>query len=154
MATLIFLSVILSKKWVGEVSPIPQMVSVPLPVSTPTENRTPTLLPSPKIYSELPPIFKKISWCESKNRQFNSDGTVHRGVQNPQDVGKYQINEHYHLEASKALGIDIYTLEGNTRYAFMLYTSNGTRDWNWSKGCWDDQTISTSTWAIRFKQNL
>lgn len=86
--------------------------------------------------------------------QFNSDGTVHRGVQNPQDVGKYQINEGYHLEASRALGIDIYTLEGNTAYALRLYKANGTRDWNWSKWCWDDQTVSSSTWALRFKQNL
>lgn len=144
MATIILvLSASLSIKWVGGDSPTSKNISVPLvTVSTHTENRT------------LPDIFKKIAWCESKNMQFNRDGSVHRGVQNPQDVGKYQINEHYHLEASRTLGIDIYTIEGNTEYAYKLYKANGTRDWNWSKGCWGDQSISTSTWEKRFKDNL
>jgi hypothetical protein len=79
---------------------------------------------------------KKISWCESKNRQFNADGSIHRGEINPQDVGKYQINEFYHLEASRKLGMDIYTEEGNTMYALYLYEHEGTTPWNWSKSCW------------------
>lgn len=149
---ILFLSILLTDSRVGEVSPI-QEEGVPLPVSTSTQ-RVEHLLPSPKTSSELPEIFKKIAWCESKNMQFNSDGTVHRGVQNPQDVGKYQINEGYHLRASQALRIDIYTVEGNTEYAYRLYKANGTRDWNWSKWCWDDQTVSSSTWSLRFKENL
>ena len=103
---------------------------------------------------DIPDILKKIRWCESKNQQFNPDGSVHRGVINPQDVGWFQVKEYYHLEASKKLGIDIYTKEGNLTYALRLYAQNGTRDWNWSKWCWNDQTVSTSTWEMRFKQNM
>lgn len=143
MATLIFLAILLSPQWVREDSPI----------VTVEATSTPVVLIKPVVV-ELPPVFKKIAWCESKNMQFNGDGTVHRGVQNPQDVGKYQINEGYHLEASRALGIDIYTLQGNTEYALRLYKANGTRDWNWSKWCWADETVSSSTWALRFNQNL
>ena len=83
-------------------------------------------------------ILKKIAWCESKNRQFNPDGSVHRGEINPQDTGKYQINEHYHLADSKKLGMDIYTLAGNTAYANYLLKTQGTTPWNWSKHCWGD----------------
>ena len=144
MATIILvLSTSLSIKWVGGDSPAPEKLKADLSIVT---------VQKPKV--ELPSVFKKIAWCESKNMQFNRDGSVHRGVQNPQDVGKYQINEHYHLEASRALGINIYTTEGNTEYAYRLYKANGTRDWNWSKWCWDDQSVSTSTWALRFKENL
>jgi hypothetical protein len=87
---------------------------------------------------DVPDILKKIAWCESRNRQFNDDGTVFRGKINPQDSGKFQINEHYHLKSSIALGFDIYTLEGNTAYAEYLYTKQGTTPWNWSKDCWGD----------------
>lgn len=83
-------------------------------------------------------ILKKIAWCESHNRQFNADGSIHRGEINPQDTGKYQINEHYHLEASIALGMDIYTLAGNTAYANYLLKTQGTTPWNWSRKCWAD----------------
>lgn len=87
---------------------------------------------------EIPAILEKISYCESRNRQFNADGSVHRGEINPQDVGKYQINEHYHLAESRRLGYDIYTLEGNTAYALYLYEHQGTKPWNWSKHCWSN----------------
>jgi len=87
---------------------------------------------------EVPLILKKIRWCESRNRQFNIDGTVHRGKLNPQDVGAFQINEYYHLKESIRLEMDIYTLEGNEDYAMYLYKSQGTRPWSWSSGCHDN----------------
>ena len=82
------------------------------------------------------PILISIAKCESHFTQFESDGSVHRGKVNPQDVGVMQINEHYHLAASKAMGIDIYTLAGNIAYAKILYKQSGTTPWNWSKYCW------------------
>lgn len=82
------------------------------------------------------PVMIEISRCESHFRQFEKDGSVHRGEINPQDVGLFQVNEHYHLEESKKLGIDIYTVAGNIAFAKLLYARNGTRDWNWSKSCW------------------
>lgn len=77
-----------------------------------------------------------IARCESNHRHYNPDGSVLRGKVNSDDVGVFQINEYYHLETSKKLGIDIHTPEGNIKYARFLYNSNGTRDWNWSKSCW------------------
>jgi len=88
------------------------------------------------VIPSVPEILKKISWCESRDRQFKADGSIHRGAVNPQDVGKYQINEYYHLEASRKLGMDIYTEKGNTDYALYLFKHQGTRPWNWSKFCW------------------
>ena len=82
--------------------------------------------------SEIPDILKKIAFCESGNKQFNSDGSVLRGKQNSKDVGKYQINEFYHLANAQKMGIDIYTEEGNTEYALYLYNKNGTKDWRYS----------------------
>lgn len=83
------------------------------------------------------PILKKIATCESENRQFNKDGSVLRGWANSQDVGVMQINEKYHLEASKKLGLNIYTLEGNVDYAKHLYATQGVKPWVHSSSCWD-----------------
>lgn len=83
-------------------------------------------------------IMIKIAWCESRYNQFNPDGSVHRGIINSHDVGIFQINETYHLQDSKRMGINIYTVEGNIAYARYLYKNQGTRPWNWSKEtCWD-----------------
>lgn len=94
---------------------------------------------------EVPLILQEIARCESGGNQFNKDGTVKRGVINPKDVGKFQINEFYHLEDSRKLGMDIYTLQGNTEYALHLYKTQGTKPWNWSKHCWGNKETSTST---------
>lgn len=87
---------------------------------------------------ELPQVLKDISWCESRDRQFNPDGSVYRGKINPKDVGQWQINEYWHLASSIKLGIDIYTQAGNEAYALVLYNKNGTRDWNASRTCWEN----------------
>lgn len=84
----------------------------------------------------IPPILEKIAKCESGGTQFKADGTVVTGIVNPQDIGKFQINLKYHGERAKQLGIDLYTEEGNTLYALILYHEQGTTPWNWSKSCW------------------
>lgn len=94
-------------------------------------------LPPPPV-AETPVTLKKIAWCESRNRQFNTDGTLLRGVVNSQDVGKFQINEHYHLADSQRLGMDITTLAGNTAYAEHIYKTQGAKPWSWSEHCWGD----------------
>lgn len=81
-------------------------------------------------------VLNAISHCESRDRQFNPDGSIFRGIVNSKDVGKFQINEFYHLEMSKKLEMNIYTLEGNTSYAKWLYETEGTQPWNASKYCW------------------
>ena len=89
------------------------------------------------------PTLAEICACESTGnrygipRQFNADGTVLRGVINPQDVGMCQINERYHLADSQRLGYDIYTEAGNWGYGLYLLETQGTKPWNWSRHCWD-----------------
>lgn len=105
-------------------------------ISVPEEPPLSKEVVTPPVVKDI--TLKKIAWCESRNRQFNPDGTVLRGVVNSQDVGKYQINEYYHLRASQALGMDILTLNGNTAYAEHLYKTQGSKPWNWSNHCWGD----------------
>lgn len=82
------------------------------------------------------PVLVEIARCESTFRQFNADGSIKRGKVNDMDVGVMQINEHYHLETSKKKGYDIYTLEGNMKYALDLYHREGAQPWSSSSPCW------------------
>jgi hypothetical protein len=82
------------------------------------------------------PIMARIAECESHFRQFNGDGGVYRGKENNKDVGVMQVNEFYHLDTSKKMGINIYTLDGNLAYARYLYENEGTTPWASSQACW------------------
>ena len=82
------------------------------------------------------PIMIDIARCESHFKQTDENGNITRGVANPFDVGVMQINEKYHLEESKKLGYDIYTLQGNMEYARYLYEKQGARPWLASSKCW------------------
>lgn len=82
------------------------------------------------------PIMVHIAECESHFKQLDSDGEIHRGKVNPEDVGVMQINEHYHLGQSEKGNYNIYTLEGNTAYARDLYERQGTKPWSSSRACW------------------
>lgn len=86
-------------------------------------------------FSDIP-IMIQVAKCESRFRQLDPDGDIHRGEINNADVGVMQINEHYHLDQSVEKDYDIYTLEGNTSYARYLYEKQGTAPWNSSKACW------------------
>ena len=83
------------------------------------------------------PVLVDVAYCESGIVQFDVDGSVFRGFANQQDVGVMQINEKYHLETSKKMGLDIYTLEGNLAYGRFLYETQGTRPWEYSSHCWN-----------------
>ena len=78
----------------------------------------------------------RIVGCESKFRQFTKSGAVLRGALNRHDIGLFQINETYHLDTSRKLGYDIYTLDGNIGYAKYLFKHYGTKPWGWSSKCW------------------
>lgn len=90
----------------------------------------------------LDPALLPICSCESVGvpnatpQQFNKDGSVKRGRINSHDIGMCQINETYHGAEAKKLGMDIYTTEGNIKFANYLYEHQGTKPWNWSKSCW------------------
>lgn len=85
-----------------------------------------------------PVLTLSIAKCESEVRQFDENGDVLRGIQNPKDIGVFQINEKYHLDDSIKIGFDIYTVDGNIAYAMHLLDTQGTRPWNWSKNCWGE----------------
>lgn len=111
------------------------IVTVVVLTSQPKQAEEDTI-PLIRTIPEVPIILKKISWCESKNHQFNSDGSIYRGEINPLDTGKYQINEYWNGNEAIRLGFNIFTLEGNTKMALYLYKERGTQPWNWSKDCW------------------
>lgn len=85
---------------------------------------------------KVPAILKRIAWCESKDRHFDDEGNVVRGVLNPQDIGRYQINLGYHEKTAKEMRLDLFDEEDNETYAIWLYGKKGTDPWNWSRGCW------------------
>lgn len=88
------------------------------------------------LYFKDTPILIKIAGCESTFKHLDKNGKLVRGRVNNQDVGVMQINERYHLEQSKSLGFDIYTLDGNMAYAKYLYEKQGSQPWNSSSKCW------------------
>jgi hypothetical protein len=85
---------------------------------------------------------KRICACESTGNpnaeptHFSSDGSVLRGRVNRKDVGMCQINLTYHEEEAERLGIDLFTTNGNIRYARWLYGRKGAQPWFWSRPCW------------------
>lgn len=91
---------------------------------------------------ELPQELKRICSCESTGspngepQQFKEDGSVLRGVINPQDIGACQINTKYWLAKAEELGFDIFTEEGNKQMALWIYNDLGNKPWFWSKSCW------------------
>jgi len=91
-------------------------------------------------FSDIP-IMVEIARCESQFTQFNKDGSILRGRINPADVGAFQVNERYHLNESKKLGIDIYTVSGNLKYARHLYASQGVGPWSASSPCWGKRIV-------------
>ena len=82
------------------------------------------------------PVLVDVAYCESNFRQYDKNGNILRGVVNKSDIGVMQINTYYHLNDAKELGYDLYTLEGNTAYARVLYEKKGTNPWTYSSKCW------------------
>lgn len=108
-------------------------ISLFLPVNHMEKEYIPITITEP----EIPQIMQDIAFCESRNRQFNKDGSVYMGEINPLDTGKFQINQKYWLKKSQELGYDIFTLKGNTDMALWIYKHYGTTPWNWSRDlCW------------------
>ena len=101
-----------------------------------------------------------VAACESHFHQYDADGSVYRGKINNLDVGVMQINEHYHSATAAKLGLDLYTIQGNTAYAQYLYQKEGTAPWSSSQGCWsksaaakqlDAKASASSTLALANK---
>jgi hypothetical protein len=88
------------------------------------------------------PILIEIARCESQFHQFNTDGSVVRGMVNKQDVGVMQINEKYHAEYASKLGYDLYSTEGNVAFGKLLYSKYGSDPWVHSSKCWGSKDIA------------
>jgi len=86
---------------------------------------------------------REISKCESGMRQFKQDGELLRGIVNSKDVGLFQVNEFYHLEDSRKMGLDIHTAKGNIDYSMHLYSKYGDSPWIASKPCWSHTDSSS-----------
>ncbi len=88
------------------------------------------------------PIMAEIARCESHFKQFDTDGSIHRGVVNKSDLGVMQVNEYYHGKTADKLGIDLYTIQGNVSYAKYLYEKKGTQPWISSSPCWSKSKVA------------
>jgi hypothetical protein len=100
-----------------------------------------------KTYFSKTPVLARIAKCESTFRQHDKNGNVLRGKVNSRDVGVMQINERYHSAKAKSLGLNLHTLEGNMRYAEILYKEQGTSPWKASSHCWGGNSIIKNTEA-------
>ena len=111
----------------------PRAASQPAPTSEP---------PAPAV---LNPTLIPVCSCESTGKkygtptQWDEDGNVLHGRINHNDIGMCQINvepRNGNIQKSIELGFDVYTEQGNIKYANWLYEHAGLTPWNWSKGCW------------------
>lgn len=102
-------------------------------------------------YFKDTPELVAVAWCESRFRQIDEDGNLHRGQVNQNDIGVMQINIVYHLETALKLDIDLYTLEGNMEYAKYLFNKQGLQPWSASKPCWE-RYLNQDVAQILFKE--
>jgi len=99
------------------------------------------------------PILVDIARCESTFTHYDKKGEIIRGKANNADVGVMQINEKYHLENAKKLGIDIHTVDGNIAYAKYLYEKFGSEPWSASSPCWGKSITSNTSQNQLVKNN-
>lgn len=81
-------------------------------------------------------LLVRIAQAESHFQQYDENGSVLLGYINKKDTGLFQLNQTYHLEASKKLGLNIFEPYGNIEYAVYIYAKDGSGHWNWSKSKW------------------
>jgi len=118
-----------------------------VPTSVPAEQKPKTTEEIVRNYFAETPILIEVARCESTFRQTTSNGEVLRGNHNEYDVGVMQINELYHLDKSKELGLDIHTIEGNMAYAKWLYEREDLAPWKSSSKCWKPKPAKELTRA-------
>ena len=83
-------------------------------------------------------LARKIISCEGKlyeklgnNKNYNKQGVVWST-----DWAWWQINDYYHLEPAKKMGLDIKDKWQNLEYGFWLLKTQGSSPWVASKFCW------------------
>ncbi len=96
-----------------------------------------------RAYFKDTPILADVAWCESRFVHIDPHtGTVKRGHMNASDLGVMQINEYYHGTTAREMGLDLSQLEDNLAYARYLYEREGTKPWNASRFCWQDNLLA------------
>lgn len=124
---------------------------------TQSESKAPKKVTNPNVgvestvreYFADVPIMAEIAKCESHFRQFEKDGSIFRGRITDRDVGVMQVNEYYHLSASKRLGYDLHTIEGNMGYSRYLYNQEGTEPWISSSPCWMKSDVAKAMFETK-----
>jgi hypothetical protein len=94
------------------------------------------------------PELVAVAWCESRFRQVDKNGEIHRGLVNSDDIGVMQINLMYHAEEALKHELNLYTLEGNMAYAKVLFDKQGLQPWSASKPCWEKYLHQTTPIAF------
>lgn len=77
-----------------------------------------------------------VASCESSDRQWDENGDILQGRVNHYDTGFFQINIKDHMEEALSMGDDVFTADGNIRFALYLYQTQGLRPWRSSAHCW------------------
>jgi hypothetical protein len=83
-----------------------------------------------KVFPDAP-IMLEVARCESGFKPNAYNPTNGSG-----DKGIMQISTKYHGHRTNALGLDMYDVQDNLKYARMLYDESGLQPWKWSKPCW------------------
>jgi hypothetical protein len=117
----------------AELSVSPEEVPQPVPARQRTPVDTEAIV---RAYFADIPVMIDIAYCESRFTHYLPSGSALRGHIVPTDIGVMQINEYYHGDAARRLGLDLHTLEDNLAYARYLYTRQGTQPWYPSEHCW------------------
>lgn len=117
---------------VSLLNPIPSLSPVPETLNAPHPQ-------AQEITTTVPVDLLRAGFCETRLRHNDSEGAVIRGYINPQDVGIFQINEHYHLSEATRIGLNLESKQENIAYALRLYSQRGVKDWAWSYNPQTDQ---------------
>lgn len=84
----------------------------------------------------------RICTCESgqgtgQPQHYNvRTGEVLRGVKNSKDIGMCQINLFWNGAEAEKMGLDLFKESDNIKFANYLYSTQGSKPWDWSKSCW------------------
>ena len=117
------------------VTPVSQVAVTP--TTTPAHTNANVKSYVAEYFSDIP-VMVNIAYCESRDRQYEPDGSVFENVPNTNgtvDIGVMQINDIHTGNASDE-NYNLNSVEGNTAYARKLYEKYGTAPWNSSKQCW------------------
>ena len=91
-------------------------------------------------------VLQIVADCESgdgnfgSGRQLDDNGAVVVGPTD--DIGKWQINLPTHWARAVELKIDLWTQEGNERFARILFAERKLVDWEASRPCWESKLAS------------